>query len=168
MLVLMLCISPVVAVSGTDFDIDVEMNKDGMSGTYTYFNVNNQSEEYIMITTDGTEVLNSIVTFKPANIEGAPVMVVKTTRALIFLHPYTYIYLPMSVDEWEIKYYSRKYDYSNPYLQPDDEYLKNAGTVNLNEYFKNCIRNGLWLEISWDQYIHAPCCPLHIWSIPEV
>ena len=168
MMALVLCITPVAAVSADDFEIDVEMNKDGMSGTYTYFNVNNQSEEYIKIITDGTEVLNSIVTFKPANIPDAPTMVVKTTRALIFLHPYTYIYLPMSVDEWEIKYYSEKYDYTNPYLQPDDKYLKNAGVVNLNEYFGKDVKVGLYLELSWDQYINSMCRPLHSWTIPEV
>ena len=168
MLALMLCITPVAAVSADDFEIDIEMNKDGMSGTYTYRNINNPDEEYIEIITDGTEVLNSIVTFKPANIPDAPVMVVNTTRALLFLHPYTHIYLPMSVDEWEIKYYSEKYDYTNPYLQPDDKYLKNAGVVNLKEYFGHNIRNGLYLELSWDQYINSMCYVLHTWDIPDV
>ena len=47
MLVLMLCISPVVAVSGSDFEI--EFDDYIVFETYKYSNQNNLSEKYIHI-----------------------------------------------------------------------------------------------------------------------
>ena len=107
----------------------------------------------------------SYVTFKPANIEGAPVMVVNTGESTLALPAKVSIYLPMSVDEWEIKYYSRLNEY--PLLT--DEYLKNAGTINMNEQFGHYIRYGLSLELSLNQRLHAVQCPSCsvCWLIPE-
>ena len=99
-LVLALCITPVAAVSADDFNVDV---KEGYYyKTYTYSYVDKPKEKYIEIITDGTHGLYSYVTFKPANIKGAPVMVVDTGNT----DKHVTIYLPHSVDEWEIKYYS--------------------------------------------------------------
>ena len=160
MMALALCITPVAAVSADDFEVDVEEGYYYKTYTYTY--VDKPKEKYIEIITDGTYGMYSYVTFKPINIKNASVMVVDTgnTDKLIT------IYLPRSVDEWEIKYYSN----SKPLLKPDRDYLKNAGTVNLNKFFKNQIQNGdgLYLELSWNQHIHSvksfdPC-----YYIPEV
>ena len=138
-LALVLCISPVVAVSADDFEIVVdnpEVNK------YKYFNVNNQSEKYTEIYTQGTYALRSFVTFKPANIPDAPMMVVNTDHE-------RFIYLPRSVDVWEIKYYTYKGVLHS--LVP--KYLKNTCTINLNEVFGDHVEDGLWLELNIGQYI---------------
>ena len=125
---------------------------------HKYCNLNNQNEKYIEIGTTGTKNMHSYVTFKPANIPDAPTMVVDTTyRNACF-------YLPYRVDEWEIKYYSKFGD-----IPPlTDEYLKNAGVVNLNEYFGEYIRYGLHLELSQGQYIRPGnrCKPKY--HIPDV
>lgn len=118
-LVLMLCISPVAAVSADDFEIVHDDSQ--YYDTYTYRNVNDPDEKYIKITTDSTRY--SFVTFKPVGIKGAPVMIVNTTNKNAD------IYLPKSVDEWVIKSYSTS-EYM-PYL--DSKYLKNLGVVNLKE-----------------------------------
>ena len=55
------------------------------------------NEEYIWITTSGTFKLYSLVTFKPANIDDAPLMVIDTYRNKVTIG------LPRSVDEWEVK-----------------------------------------------------------------
>ena len=143
MLALVVCITPVAAVSADDFEVDVEEGYYYKTYTYTY--VDKPKEKYIEIITDGTYGMYSYVTFKPINIKNASVMVVDTgnTDKLIT------IYLPRSVDEWEIKYYSCFDSFS----QPDDKYLKNAGTVNLKKFFEKCISEGLWLELSLGQYI---------------
>ena len=122
MLALMLCITPVAAVSADDFKIDVE--EDGKLSKYTYCNVNKPKEKYIQITTYSTRY--SLITFQPANIPGAPVMVVNTG------HRSSDIFLPRSVDEWEIKSYGS----DKPFDQPDDKLLKNAGVVNLGKISK--------------------------------
>lgn len=125
-----------------------------------YCNVSNPNEEYINIFTDGTLIQDSLVTFKPANIPGALVMLVDTNGA-------RYIRLPLSVDEWEIKYYSNFRRMSHPY----DKYLKNAGVVNLKEYFGDSIPGkGLRMELTGGQYIRlGGIFPLvRRWSIPEV
>ena len=142
MLVSMLCIAPVCALTGDDFEVLVDENI--ISDSYTYFNLNDPGEKYTEIFTTGTYWLCSIVTFKPANIPDAPVMVVDTCG-------HRYIYLPRSVDEWEIKYYSRFYNNAHP----TPEYLKNAGVVNLNKFFGKYVSKGLHLELGWGQYI----CP---------
>ena len=143
-LVLMLCISPVVAVSGSDFEIVIDDSGDIV--TYKYLNPNYRKhpgcpnslgEKYIQIYTKGTRFLYSLVSFKPANIPGAPVMLVETTGYKINF------YLPQSVDEWEIRYYS----ITHP-INPGEhvKYLKNAGVVNLNEYFGEYIKRGLFFR----------------------
>ena len=141
MLVLALCISPVVAVSADDFYITIDRCGDGM--LYTYFNQNDLDEEYIQIYTYGTLWLYSYVTFKPANIPDAPKMVVDTS------YRERYFLLPKSVDDWEIKYYSR----TDPLYHLTDKWLKNSGVVNLNKRFGKYIPNELILELSTGQYI---------------
>ena len=159
MMALMLCITPVAAVSGDDFEIVT--GKDGRLNMYKYCNMNNPDEEYIDIyTIAGTRWLNSLVTFKPANISDAPVMVVDTSNKNAFIN------LSRSVDDWEIKFYSSPDSFS----QPDPKYLKNAGVVNLNKFFEKCISKRLLLELSWGQTISGPY-PLYsslIYTIPDV
>ena len=157
MLALMLCITPVAAVSADDFVIYID-EVDGKPVTYTYFNQKNLYDEYTVIYAYGTVWKHSLVTFKAANIEGAPVMVVDTYRKNVKIK------LPRSVDEWEIKYYSC----SDPFDQPDDKLLKNAGVVNLNEHFKGYIKDGLVLELSSGQFISQKFAPWPRWSIPSV
>ena len=125
---------------------------------YTYCNVSNPNEEYICISTLGTTWLYSLVTFKPANIPDAPTMVVDA------YYKEAYIYLPRSVDEWEIMYFSS----SAPLDKLDRDYLKNAGVVNLNEKFRKDVKNGLVLELSSGQYIRRGILPWPRWSIPDV
>ena len=156
-LALMLCISPVAAVSGTDFE-DVFEVVDGVD-TYKYLNKNNPDEKYTDIHYVGTFSLKSFVTLKPANIPDAPTMIVDTNGR-------GNIYLPQSVDEWEIKYYSRCF--KKPSLTP--KYLKNAGVVNLNEFFGEHILDGLHLELSWGQCIYPRelMWPSPKYTIPSV
>jgi hypothetical protein len=162
MLVLALYITPVVAVSGSDFEDVVEV-VDGVD-TYKYLNRNNLSEEYTLIETSGTHWLQSFVTFKPANIPDAPTMEVDT-----FSDNHVYIYLPRSVDDWEIKYYSCEEEFN---LYPCKAYLKNSGVVNLNEKFGGYISQGCELDLmlSWGQCIWCPSgFPFSkIWYIPDV
>ena len=85
MMALMLCITPVAALTGDDFEI-VTM-KDGEYTNYEYHNVNNPVEEYTMITPGNIKGgWRSFVTFKPANIDGAPVMVVDTWYRNTMIH----------------------------------------------------------------------------------
>ena len=142
MLALVVCITPVVAVSTDDFEVENEEEEGDIYPTYKYCNMNNPDEKYIEICVGLSRWMYSLVTFKAANIEGAPVMVVDTDRL-------AYVYLPRSVDEWEIKYYSKFGD--KPPLT--DEYLKNAGVVNLNKKFGKYIEKRLVLERSMGQYI---------------
>jgi hypothetical protein len=144
-LALMLCISPVAALSGDDFEVVID--ESGWGYTYTYHNVNDPSEEYIKISTGDTQWMYSLVTFKPADIPDAPTMMVDTYHSL---HPKT-IYLSQSVDYWDIKYYS---SYSNGLKNPDPKFLKNHGIVNLKEFFGEYIKYGLRLELSWYQCIY--------------
>ena len=157
---LALCISPVAAVTGDDFEIVTR--KDGEYTNYEYHNVNNPVEEYTRIIPGNIKCgWRSFVTFKPANIEGAPVMVVDTYCKE------AYIYLPRSVDEWEIKYYhGDSYNLAISYL--DDKYLKNAGVVNLNKVFGDHVKDGLWLEIFYGLRIESLNNPSPIYRIPEV
>ena len=157
MLALMLCITPVAAVTGDDFEVLINYPK---LDTYTYFNMNDPDEEYTEINTEGTRWSKSFVTFKPANIPGAPVMIVNTESERD-------IRLPQSVDDWEIKFYSS----SERMFHLDDKYLKNAGVVNLKKFFGKGIWNGLELELSsWDQKIVCPYPGYRslIYYIPEV
>ena len=148
MLALVLCITPVAAVSGSDFDIDIENDEDGFPLTYIYHNVNNPNDEYIHIDVRGTLWLYSVVTFKPANVPDAPVMVVTTPNHKRSIH------LSSSVDEWEIKYYSTA---KQSVSLPDDKYLKNAGVVNLYKVFGEYIYvNNLILNLKWEQAITCP------------
>lgn len=171
MLVLGLCITPVAAVSADDFEINITKSDEKHMFTggsywsiYTYSNVNNPNEEYIMINTTGTLHMFSYVTIKPANIPDAPLMVVDTGAGTLLLPAVVSIHLPRSVDEWEIKYYSRLLEY--PTIT--DTYLKNAGVINLNKHFGKCIDHGLHLELSAGQWIHAMSNTLCYWYIPEV
>ena len=161
-LALMLCISPVAAVSGDDFEIVHDDSQ--YYDTYKYRNVNDPDEKYINVFTVGTHWLVSLVTFKPANIPDAPDMVVNTFGQRD-------IYLPQSVDEWEIKYYSRFW--YKPTLE--GKYLKREGVVNLNEEFRESLSHGEWLnlELSNGQYIFTYyIINDHIygerWHFPEV
>ena len=158
---LMLCITPVAAVTGDDFEIVTDLDDMITAYTvnkYTYSNKNNPNEKYTEIYTEGTLYYSSLVTFKPVNIDGSPVMVVDTYRNE------TYIYLPRSVDDWEIKYYSR----TAPIYQPDDEYLENAGVVNLNQFFGEYIRDGLILKLRWNQVICPKFSSWPYYLIPDV
>ena len=160
MLALVVCITPVAAVLADDFVIYID-EVDGKPVTYTYFNQKNLYDEYTVIYAYGTVWKHSLVTFKAANIEGAPVMVVDTYCKE------AYIYLPRSVDEWEIKYYhGDSYNLAISYL--DDKYLKNAGVVNLNKVFGNHVKDGLWLEIFYGLRIESLNNPSPIYRIPEV
>ena len=165
MLALMLCITPVAAVSADDFEVVTWKDEDGTIMSYMYYNMKSPDEEYIKITTKGTGYLCSLVTFKAANIEGAPVMVVYTSsnKGVKFKAP-VYIYLPRSVDEWEIKYYSAFGEYPST----DNKYLKNAGVVNLNKVFGEYIEKGLYLELGSNQEFSSVMRPLHYWAIPDV
>lgn len=75
----------------------------------------------------------------------------------------TYICLTQSVDDWEIKYYSR-YLYT---CKPHTKYLKNAGVVNLNEYFGASISHDLKLELRTGQYIYPTDNPDFKYTIPD-
>ena len=162
---LALCITPVAAVSADFYIVKTDKDEDGVINSYKYSNVNNSDEEYIRITAKGTGFLHSLVTFKPANIPDAPVMVVYTSsnHDIKFKAP-VYIHLPRSVGDWEIKYYSE----FGGYPSPDDKYLKNAGTINLKEYFGKNIEKGLYLELTLGQWLQSVLRPSHQWSIPDV
>lgn len=90
---------------------EIVCTADGKYWSYKYRSINNPSEKYTKIYTEGTSWLDSYVTFKPANIPDAPEMVV-----------YTYcgrwgnrsILLPRSVGKWDIKYYSSYQFLSHP------------------------------------------------------
>ena len=159
-LVLMLCISPVAAVSGDDFDIQT-YTADNVN-VYKYFNTYSY-DKYFKIQTSGTRWLNSVVTFKPANIPDAPVMMVDTFRKS------SDIYLPYySVNDWEIKYYSHF-----GRISQDKEFLKNAGVMNL-KVFGTHIWDSLDLELSKDQcfrthyqYKVGPKYMTYYYYIPE-
>jgi hypothetical protein len=158
-LALMLCTSTVGAVSGGDFDIDIDNFNDDGHDTYKYYNKYAQYDKYIHIHTSGTNWLCSLVTFKPANIPDAPVMVVDTS------YYEKEILLTNTVDKWEIKYYSV---FGKRLKNPDSKYLKNAGVVNLNEFFGEHIKDGLNLELSTGQYIY-PMYRLDLkYTIPSV
>ena len=158
-LALMLCISPVAAVSGNDFEIYISQTYPTHGhGTYKYWNLNNKSEIYTFITTGYTIITDSLVTFKPANIPDAPVMEVDTYMNT------GEIFLPRSVDEWEIEYYSRFWHEPNIC----GEHLKCSGVVNLNEYFGKYIEKGLYLSVSHNQSFSSVSRPLRYWAIPDV
>lgn len=135
MLALMLCITPVVAVSGDDFEIGIYKTEPSHGhATYKYWNLNNKSEVYTYIATGYTIFLDSQITFKPANIPDAPVMVVDTW------FEEAQIYLPRSVDEWEIKCYicycPLVYD-DCPRITVHSYHLTGADVINLNEFIEN-------------------------------
>ena len=167
MLALMLCITPVAAVSADDFEVDIDESGDPDVPTseaevtgddfeivtweagiwrvdsYKYLNTNDPDEQYIAIGTLGSR-RHSQITFQPVGIPNAPVMVVYTKYMAS-------IYLPRSVDEWEIKYYNAGEVGFYPDL--DDKYLKNAGVVNLNEKFGEYISKGICLDLDTNH-----CC----------
>ena len=165
MLVLALCITPVAAFTGEEYIVVIDDSGD--IPTYKYFDKSHPDYFPIIIFTEGTNWLKSLVTLKPANIPDAPVMVVDTNNR-------RYIELPRSVDKWEIKYYSRFG--INPSLS--DKYLKNAGVVDLREDFNPWYRSGgyLYLMLSEDQYLWGyvfyyvvpPSLQLFKYYIPEV
>ena len=135
-LVLALCISPVAAVCGDGFEIVEDWS--GRIASYTYCYKDDPNETYTQIYTDGSYNSYSLVTFEPANIPDAPKMFVNTTGA-------RYIYLPRCVDDWEIRYY---YCYSDMDYGDHSRHnhLKYAGVVNLNEYFGEYIKRGLFFR----------------------
>ena len=137
MLALVVCITPVAAVSADDFEIVTWQEGTWKINSYKYLNTNDPDEQYIAIGALGTRC-HSQITFKAINISDAPVMVVDT-------YYMADIYLPRSVDDWEIKFYSTGEPRSHPDL--DDKYLKNAGVVNLNEKFGEYIENGICLDL---------------------
>ena len=167
-LALMLCISPVAALSGDDFFIS-KWDANGVK--MNAYRCNDMPhDEYIRIHPTGTLVLKSLVTFKPANIPDAPEMVVYT-KGNFFEdsnnHPSKVILLTSVVDEWEIKYYSTYKDVT-PQSLHNDKYLKNKGVVNLKEYFLEDYARcwTLLLQESLGQYIIGDSCTK--WSIPDV
>lgn len=117
---------------------EVVCTADGKYWSYKYRNVNDPNEKYTQIYTDGSYNRYSLVTFEPANIPDAPKMSVNTTGA-------RYIYLPRCVDDWEIRYY---YCYSDMDYGDHSrhKHLKYAGVVNLNEYFGEYIKRGLFFR----------------------
>ena len=126
---------------------------------YTYRNDTNQDEKYIQIFVNGTFCMKSFVTLKPANIPDAPVMVVYTYMFK------GYIDLPQSVDDWEVKYYSRHW-LKKPTLET--KYLKNAGVVNLKKELGKYIPDGLHLELSGGQFFGTSAVfPTASWDIPS-
>ena len=138
------------------FKIEVD-KKDNDICKYTYCHMNHPNEEYIwVLVREGTFWLNSLVTFKPAGIPDAPVMVVDTTRNLskINREDRILIYLPRSVGKWEIKYYSNLI--GPPSLT--HKYLKCAGVVNLKQFFGKYISDGLDLELTLGQRIVPHYC----------
>ena len=168
MLVLALCISPVAAYSTTTgAGFVAPWDEYGFYEKYKYRHLYNQSETYTVLWTKGTRYFDSITTFKPVNIPDAPTMVVRThNNAHMNKYDKIYFYLPQSVDEWIIKYYSSMGRLECNY----SKYLKNAGVVNLNEYFKNCISMELELHLSVGQTIvgKGPRNSAYSWDIPDV
>ena len=180
MLALMLCITPVAAVSDDDFEVDIDESGDPdvptseaevtgddfeivtwQAGTwrvnsYKYLNTNDPDEQYIAIGALGTR-WHSQLTVQAVGIPNAPVMVVDT-------YYMASIYLPRSVDEWEIKYYSAFGEYPST----DNKYLKNAGVVNLNKVFGEYIEKRLYFERSKGQYIRPGNRWDHKYRIPDV
>ncbi|HJJ81202.1 MAG TPA: hypothetical protein O0X21_03780 [Methanocorpusculum sp.] len=154
-LALMLCISPVSAGTSSGAGYEAPWDEYGHYEKYRYRALYNQSEEYITIWTEGTLYCDSFVSFRPANIPDAPTMVVRT-HPIAHMKKYDkiYFYLPRSVDEWVIKYYSFPGRMPNYY----DDCLKNKGVFNLNELFGEYISKGSWLELqlSRGQYIWCP------------
>lgn len=155
-----LCISPVAAGSRDDFEIKI--GEFGGIPTYTYHNVNSPNEKYIHIYTKGTHWLNSMVSFKPANVDR--IMWVDTNGERD-------IYLTYSVDDWEIGFHStfgRKPDFGKTHL-------KNKGVVNLKKEFGVYLWDGLELELSREQslstyysyYINDKFDTI-TWDIPDV
>jgi hypothetical protein len=155
MLALMLCISPVAAFTGDEY-IDV-VDESGDIPSYTYKNWAYLNEKYIHIFTKGTALKYSLVTFKPVNIPDAPKMYVYTNSKCD-------IYLPKSVDEWEIKFYSRWRHEPNICIGD----LKNSVVVDLKENFRHHVDEGLILELSKGQYIYPQGMDYFRYDIPEV
>lgn len=165
-IILGLFICPASAFTGDDFRIKID--ESGLIYSYKYTNINNPDEEYFEIFTQGTTVLHSYVTFKPANIPDAPKLVVSTYGGINesvplprqFSMPRQFS-LPKSVDEWEIKYYSSLcYE-----PKPKPWALKNACVINLNEYFGESAHY-LHLELSAGQFIVSDTAKMYI--IPDV
>ena len=94
-LLLALCISPVTAVSGDDFEVVID--KSGDINTYTYFNKNNPDEEYgvLLALSPNLSLVTTVIT---------PVM---GSGPSMYLPPniHAVIYLPCCFKEWQIKYY---------------------------------------------------------------
>ena len=155
-LALALCTGPVVALCGGDFE-DVFEKVDGVD-TYKYLNLNNPDEKYFKIHCDGTIILHSMVTFKPANIPDAPKMLVYTYKGS------RNIFLPQSVDEWEIEYYSRFLHEPNICV----EHLKNSGVANIHKVFTKYTEKGLILELSAGQFIYSVQRTALYWNMPSV
>ena len=161
-LVLALCISLVAAVSGTDFEVVKYGSGDIVS--YKYRNINDLNEEYTTIYTAGTKIKHSYVSFQPANIPNARLMMVNTDGN-------RKIFLPRSIDEWEIKFYSCWYEMDEGHGHHSVyhlSHLRNIGVVNLNEYFGEYVKTGLCLELSWGQFIAPPHDSSFRYSIPDV
>ena len=140
MMALVLCITPVAAVSADDFEVDIYKTEPSHGhATYKYWNLNNKSEVYTYIATDHTIFLDSQITFKPANIPDAPEMVVNTWCKD------AQIYLPRSVDEWEIKCYichcALTYD-DSPSSRVHHYHLICADVIDINEFIEYYRKTG--------------------------
>lgn len=150
-----------------NYEIVTEMS--GPIHTYKYLNRNDPNEEYTVIySVEGTRWKYSLVTFKPENIPDAPEMIVDTSgRYFTNKEERRLIYLPRSIDKWEIEFYSCKKKYN---LYPCKAYLKNAGVVNLNEEFKNSTSMELELYLRVGQSIigKGPRNSAYFWDIPDV
>lgn len=122
----------------------------GKPWEYKYHNFKVNDEVYFKITTKGSKY--SLVTFKPVNFEGAPVLLV---------NPYNKdadpkgadIYLPMIVDDWKVKVYRS----SDPIYQPDGKYLKNSVVVPLKLAFEKYIAKKMVIDLVLDSSPHFRC-----------
>ena len=158
-LVLMLCISPVAAVCGDGFEIVIG-NTDGIE-SHTYYYKDNPNEKYTEIYTPGSYFHYSKIMFRPANIPDAPMMFVDVSDE-------RYIYLPQCVDDWEIRYYTCHSD-MNCGDHSGHNHFKNEGVVNLNEYFGEHIKYGLFLVQIGNPIIASQWDPLSKpYYIPDV
>jgi hypothetical protein len=131
-----------IVSSSNGFEINHYSNDGNDYSWYVYTDTKNPNDQCYDLFTRGTKWLNSIVTFRPANIPGALTMNVDTHRP-------RHISLPRSIDVWEVKYYSSfwYFDY------PEPKKLKNSGIFNLREITNQTTLKHIYMELSLDQYL---------------